>query len=195
MSFYIVPLSPNDHPTTAQGPQRLSEVTPKIAIFQSTHGGLKTAESSLVGPHKGGRSLNSGDSTRDPVISYGGPYRRRKWNGAWWRLQATQEPNHNQEFRGFWGAWATHGPSGHYVGPHGRSSSRVVIKRSPKPIPGAAEGFWKMPNFRNFSVPTHQPENGTTRLYPGATFLGRCGGRVKTFLRIVASVCRFRPRS
>ena len=35
------------------------------------------------------------------------------------------------------------GPSGHYVGPHGRSSTRIVTKRSPKPILRATEGFQK----------------------------------------------------
>ena len=55
------------------------------------------------------------------------------------------------------GPWlGLHGLSGHYVGPHGCSNSRIVTKSSPKPNPGAAEGFRKNSNFDNFSGVTKQ---------------------------------------
>ena len=50
MSLHIVPLSPNDHPTTALGYPRIVKGHRKIAIFQPTHASLKKAESC---PHKG----------------------------------------------------------------------------------------------------------------------------------------------
>ena len=40
-----------------------------------------------------------------------------------------------------------YGLGSHYVGPHGCSSTHIVTKSSPKPIPGATEGFPKMANF------------------------------------------------
>ena len=40
------------------------------------------------------------------------------------------------------------------IGPHGCSSTRIVTKRSPNPIPGATEGFRKKSNFREFSGAT-----------------------------------------
>ena len=56
------------------------------------------------------------------------------------------------------------GPSGHYVGPHGCSSTRTVTKSSPKPIPGAIEGFRKKANFGNLAGVTKQP---TQRQFEG----------------------------
>ena len=53
MSVYTLPLSPNDHPTIAQGSPGLVGGHPEIAIFQPTHAGLKTAKCSPVGPHRG----------------------------------------------------------------------------------------------------------------------------------------------
>ena len=50
MGLHILPLPPNDHSTTAQGCLGVIRCHPKIVIFQPTHAGLKTAESSLVGP-------------------------------------------------------------------------------------------------------------------------------------------------
>ena len=43
-----------------------------------------------------------------------------------------------------------HGLSGHYVGPHGCSSTCIVTKCLPKPSPGVTEGFWKKLNFEIF---------------------------------------------
>ena len=40
-----------------------------------------------------------------------------------------------------------HGPSGHYVGPHGRSSTRIVTKRPSTPIPMVTKGFQKKSYF------------------------------------------------
>ena len=45
----------------------------------------------------------------------------------------------------------------HYVGPRGCSSTRIVTKSSPKPIPGATEGFPKKSNFGNLAGVTEQP--------------------------------------
>ena len=62
------------------------------------------------------------------------------------------------------GSWlALDGPSGHYMGPHGCSSTRIVTKSSPKPILGATEGFHETSNFKKLSRTTKQPiqrENG-----------------------------------
>ena len=46
------------------------------------------------------------------------------------------------------------GPSGHYVGPHGYSSTHIVIKLSPEPILGASQGFEKKLNLNFFSIVT-----------------------------------------
>ena len=62
---YILPLSPNDHPT-AQGPPDIVGGHPKIMIFQPTHAGLKTA--SLVGRH---REANLGKAQIAPRASIG----------------------------------------------------------------------------------------------------------------------------
>ena len=53
MGLYILPLSPNDHPTTAQGSPGVLRGHLEIMLFQPTHAGLKTAESTMVGPHRG----------------------------------------------------------------------------------------------------------------------------------------------
>ena len=42
MGLYVLPLYQNDHPTTAQGPEGLLEVTRKITFVQPDHAGLKT---------------------------------------------------------------------------------------------------------------------------------------------------------
>ena len=49
------------------------------------------------------------------------------------------------------------GLGGHCVGPHGCSSTRIVTKSSPKPIPGVTEGFPKKSNFGNLAGVTKQP--------------------------------------
>ena len=55
------------------------------------------------------------------------------------------------------GPWlGVDGPSGHYVGPRGCSSTRIVTKSSPKPIPRATEGFPKKSNFGNLAGVTKQ---------------------------------------
>ena len=41
------------HQMTQAWPQGFSESTQKIGIFKRTHAKLKTAQSSLVGPHRG----------------------------------------------------------------------------------------------------------------------------------------------
>ena len=54
------------------------------------------------------------------------------------------EPPTNSNFEFLGGPWlGLDGPSGHYVGPHGRSSTRIVTKWSPKPNLGATKGFPK----------------------------------------------------
>ena len=56
-----------------------------------------------------------------------------------------------------------HRPSGHNVGPPGCSSTCIVTKSSPKPIPGATKGFRKKVKFGNsiaFGKSTSQ------RIYP-----------------------------
>ena len=69
--------TPNDHPTTAQGPPGVVGVHQEIAIFQRTHASLNMAKSSPVGPHRG-------------------VDRKKKWSGtcvridAQWRREANQ---------------------------------------------------------------------------------------------------------
>ena len=58
MAVYALPLSPNDHPTTAQESLEAVRGHPKMAIFQPTHDGLEMAKSSLVGPHRGANHRN-----------------------------------------------------------------------------------------------------------------------------------------
>ena len=50
------------------------------------------------------------------------------------------------------------GPSGHYVGPHGCSSTSIVTKRSPKPILGAT-GFRRKWKREKLSSVTKQPKH------------------------------------
>ena len=68
MSLYVLPLSPNDHPTTAQGspPLGLSEVTQNLPFF--THMARKRLSAQWWGPPIGGRFGEKGDSTQSPVI-------------------------------------------------------------------------------------------------------------------------------
>ena len=51
--LYILASSPNDPPTSAEGSPQVIGGQPEIMIFQPIHAGLKTAKSSLVGPHRG----------------------------------------------------------------------------------------------------------------------------------------------
>ena len=53
MSSHVLPLSPNDHPTTASGSRGLSGVTVKPQFVSQTRAGLRTAQQSLVGPNRG----------------------------------------------------------------------------------------------------------------------------------------------
>ena len=49
----------------------------------------------------------------------------------------------NSNSGAFGGPWpGLHGPSGHYMGPDGCSSTRNVTKWSSKPIQKATEGAW-----------------------------------------------------
>ena len=54
VALYVLPLSPKDHPTMAQGSPRVVGGHPEIMSFQPTHAGLKTAQFSPVGPQGGG---------------------------------------------------------------------------------------------------------------------------------------------
>ena len=68
-----------------------------------------------------------------------------------------------------------HRPSGHHVGPHGCSSTRIVTKSSPKPIPGATEGFAKKANFGNLAGVTKQPTQRQFRGFwrgHGSSYMG-----------------------
>ena len=61
----------------------------------------------------------------------------------------------------FWGLsggpWrGLDGPSSYYLGLYGCSSTRIVTKSYPNPIPGVAEGLRKKPNWK--SGDTKQPE-------------------------------------
>ena len=49
MGPYVLPLSPNDHPTAAQGPPGVVGGRPRITIFQPTNASLKMAKSSPEG--------------------------------------------------------------------------------------------------------------------------------------------------
>ena len=69
--------------------------------------------------------------------------------------------NHLQTtiFKLLGGPWlGLDGPHGHYMGPHGRSSTRIVTKSSPKPILGARAGFRQKANFGNLAGVTKQPK-------------------------------------
>ena len=63
-------------------------------------------------------------------------------------LQVSLNSLHNGNFGAFGGPWlGLYGLGSHYVGPRGCSSTCIVTKSSPKPIPGATEGFPKKANF------------------------------------------------
>ena len=47
----VLPLSPNDHPTIAQGSRGFVRGHPTRACFQPDHAGVKARKSSTVGPH------------------------------------------------------------------------------------------------------------------------------------------------
>ena len=64
---------------------------------------------------------------------------------------------HNGNFGVLGGPWLRlYAFGGHYVGPHGCSSTRTVTKSSPKPIPRAKEGFRKKANSIAFGKSTSQ---------------------------------------
>ena len=74
------------------------------------------------------------------------------------------------------GPWlGLYGLGGHYVGPHGCSSTRIITKSSPKPIPGATEGFRKKANFGNLAGVTKQPTQRQFRGFWGAHGSGYVG--------------------
>ena len=65
---------------------------------------------------------------------------------------------HNSNFGAFLGggggAWlGLHGPSGHYMGPHGCPSTRIVTKSSPIPSKGQQKGFGKSRILEILQVP------------------------------------------
>ena len=73
-------------------------------------------------------------------------------------LRVSLNSLHHGNFGAFGGPWlGLYGLGSHYVGPHGCSSTRTVTKSSPKPIPGATEGFPKKANFGNLAGVTKQP--------------------------------------
>ena len=77
------------------------------------------------------------------------------------------------------GPWhGLHRLSGHNVGPHGCSSTRIVTKSSPTPIPGATEGFPKKANFRNLASVTKQPQR---------QFRGFLGGHGSGYMGLAAT--------
>ena len=68
MSFSVLPLSPHDHPLTAQ---QVVGGHPEIAFFQRTHAGWKTAKYSPVGPHRGANLGKLEIALGSPVIGWG----------------------------------------------------------------------------------------------------------------------------
>ena len=87
------------------------------------------------------------------------------------------------------GPWlGLHGPSGHYVGTHGCSSTRIVTKSSPKPIPGATEGFRKKANFGNLAGVTKQSTQRQFRGFWGAHGSGYMGLAATTWVPMGAQV-------
>ena len=87
------------------------------------------------------------------------------------------------------GPWlGLYGPSGHYVGPHGCSSTRIVTKSSPKPIPGATEGFRKKANFGNLVSVTQQPTQRQFRGFWGGHGSGYMGLAATTWVPMGAQV-------
>ena len=66
----------------------------------------------------------------------------------------------NSNSGAFGGQWpGLHGPSSHYLRPHGCSSPHIVTKQPPKPILGATEGLWKRCIGENFQVPLNHLNN------------------------------------
>ena len=72
MALYALPLSPNDHPTTAQGFPEIIEGHPEIAIFQPIHANPKTGKSPQVGPQGGGGDLGEMEKHLGPLPLIGG---------------------------------------------------------------------------------------------------------------------------
>ena len=72
MVLYAHPLSPNDHPTAAQG-SLLGVIKghPELAIFHQTHAGHKIAKSSPAGPHWEANLGNLEIAPRTPIIGWG----------------------------------------------------------------------------------------------------------------------------
>ena len=87
------------------------------------------------------------------------------------------------------GPWlGLYGLGGHYVGPHGCSSTRIVTKSSPKPIPGATRGFPKQSNFGNLASVTKQPTQQQFRGFWGAHGSGYMGVAATTWVPMGAQV-------
>ena len=101
----------------------------------------------------------------------------------------TKQPT-QQQFRGFWrGPWlGLYGLGGHYVGPHGCSSTRIVTKSSPKPMPGATEGFRKKANFGHLAGVTKQPTQQQFRGFWGGHGSGYMGLAATTWVPMGAKV-------
>ena len=87
------------------------------------------------------------------------------------------------------GAWlGLYGPRSHYLGPHECSSSRIVIKSSPKPIPGATKGFRKNTYFGNLVGVTKPPTQRQFRGFWGGHGLGYMGLAATTLVVMGAQV-------
>ena len=87
------------------------------------------------------------------------------------------------------GPWlGLYGLGGHYVGPHGCSSIRIVTKSSPKSIPGATEGFRKKANFGNLAGVTKQPTQRQFRGFWGGHGSGYIGLAATTWVPMGAQV-------
>ena len=87
------------------------------------------------------------------------------------------------------GPWlGLYGLGSHYVGPHGCSSTRIVTKSSPKPIPGATEGFRKKANFGNLAGVTKQPTQRQFRGFWGGHGSGYMGLAATTWVPMGAQV-------
>ena len=76
---------------------------------------------------------------------------------------------------------------GHYVGPHGCSSTRIVTKSSPKPIPPTG-GFRKKANFGNLVGVTKQPTQRQFRGFWGGHGSGYIGLAATTWVPMGAQV-------
>ena len=74
------------------------------------------------------------------------------------------------------------------MGPHGCSSTRIITKSSPKPIPGATEGFRKKANFGNLAGVTKQPTQRQFRGFGGAHGSGYMGLAAITWVPMGAQV-------